>query len=172
MTKAIRYSETGWPEMLHWEEIDVGDPAPGQVRIDRAAAMSKHGSMTLNGDEMLSHAREWIAAWNRRDLAAVLLPFDENASFRSPYAQAVVGSTVLSGKAALETYWTKALQRIAKLEFELLSVVCDVDAQVMVVHYLASLDGPPRRACELFRFERGRKVYAEALYGGGHAAAA
>lgn len=127
--------------------------------------------MTLNRDEMLSHAAEWIAAWNRRDLAAVLSHFDEDASFRGPYAQAVVGSTVLSGRAALEKYWTDALQRISILEFELISAVCDVEAQAMVLHYLARLDGPPRRACELFRFERGRKVYAEALYGGVHAGA-
>lgn len=46
-----------------------------------------------------------------------------------------------------------------------LSAVCDVEAQTVVVHYLAALDGPARRACEFFRFEDGRKVYAEALYG-------
>jgi ketosteroid isomerase-like protein len=122
--------------------------------------------MPLDRSEILRHATDWIAAWNRRDVAAVLAAFAEDASFRSPYAESVVGSTLVSGKAEMETYWTSALRRIASLDFELLSAVCDVDAQTMVVHYLARLDGPPRRACELFRFEGDRKVYAEALYGG------
>ena len=37
MTKAIRIHETGGPEVLRWEEITVGDPAPGQVRLQQTA---------------------------------------------------------------------------------------------------------------------------------------
>jgi NADPH2:quinone reductase len=38
MTHAIRIHEIGGPEVLNWEEVDVGDPGPGQVRIRQAAA--------------------------------------------------------------------------------------------------------------------------------------
>ena len=38
MTHAIRIHEAGGPEVLKWEEVDVGDPGPGQVKIRQEAA--------------------------------------------------------------------------------------------------------------------------------------
>ena len=38
MTHAIRIHEAGGPEALKWEEVEVGDPGPGQVRLRQAAA--------------------------------------------------------------------------------------------------------------------------------------
>jgi NADPH2:quinone reductase len=37
MTKAIRIHAPGGPEALSWEEVDVGDPGPGQVRLRHTA---------------------------------------------------------------------------------------------------------------------------------------
>jgi NADPH2:quinone reductase len=37
MTRAIRIHKTGGPEVLQWEEISVGDPGPGQVRLQQTA---------------------------------------------------------------------------------------------------------------------------------------
>jgi NADPH2:quinone reductase len=37
MSKAIRIHETGGPEVLTWEDVDVGQPGPGQVRLRQAA---------------------------------------------------------------------------------------------------------------------------------------
>jgi NADPH2:quinone reductase len=37
MTKAIRIHQTGGPEVLQWEEISVGTPGPGQVRLQQTA---------------------------------------------------------------------------------------------------------------------------------------
>ena len=41
MSHAIRIHETGGPEVLNWEEVTVGDPGPGQVRL-------RHGAVGLN----------------------------------------------------------------------------------------------------------------------------
>ena len=38
MAHAIRVHETGGPEVLKWEEVEVGDPGPGQVRLRQEAA--------------------------------------------------------------------------------------------------------------------------------------
>lgn len=38
MTHAIRIHEAGGPEVLRWEEVEVGDPGPGQVKIHQEAA--------------------------------------------------------------------------------------------------------------------------------------
>ncbi|UCH38561.1 MAG: quinone oxidoreductase [Gammaproteobacteria bacterium] len=37
MTRAIRIHQTGGPEVLQWEEVEVGDPGPGQVRLQQKA---------------------------------------------------------------------------------------------------------------------------------------
>ena len=37
MAKAVRFHETGGPEVLRLEEVAVGDPGPGEVRIRHAA---------------------------------------------------------------------------------------------------------------------------------------
>ncbi|MCP4877088.1 MAG: quinone oxidoreductase [Gammaproteobacteria bacterium] len=37
MSKAIRIHQTGGPEVLTWEDIKVGDPGPGQVRLRQSA---------------------------------------------------------------------------------------------------------------------------------------
>jgi NADPH2:quinone reductase len=41
MPKAIRFHKTGGPEVLVWEDVEVGDPGPGQVRI-------RHHAIGLN----------------------------------------------------------------------------------------------------------------------------
>ena len=38
MPYAIRVHETAGPEVLKWEEVDVGEPGPGQVRLRQQAA--------------------------------------------------------------------------------------------------------------------------------------
>ncbi|NYZ13095.1 quinone oxidoreductase [Azospirillum sp. RWY-5-1] len=37
MVHAIRIHETGGPEVLRWEEVEVGEPGPGQVRLRHTA---------------------------------------------------------------------------------------------------------------------------------------
>jgi NADPH2:quinone reductase len=38
MTHAIRIQATGGPEVLQWEEVDVADPGPGEIRLRQEAA--------------------------------------------------------------------------------------------------------------------------------------
>jgi NADPH2:quinone reductase len=37
MTHAIRVHDYGGPDVLRWEEVEIGDPGPGQVRIRQTA---------------------------------------------------------------------------------------------------------------------------------------
>ncbi len=41
MTKAIQIHETGGPEVLRWEDVEVGSPGPGQIRV-------RHNAVGLN----------------------------------------------------------------------------------------------------------------------------
>ena len=33
MTKAIRFHQTGGPDVLSWDDVDVADPGPGEIRV-------------------------------------------------------------------------------------------------------------------------------------------
>lgn len=37
MAKAVRFYETGGPEVLRYEDVEIGDPGPGQVRLRHVA---------------------------------------------------------------------------------------------------------------------------------------
>ena len=37
MTKAFRFRETGGPEVLRWEDVEIGEPGPGQLRLRHKA---------------------------------------------------------------------------------------------------------------------------------------
>ena len=37
MVHGIRVHQAGGPEVLSWEEVEVGDPGPGQVRLRQHA---------------------------------------------------------------------------------------------------------------------------------------
>ena len=37
MSKAIRIHQCGGPEVLRWEEVEVGEPGPGQLRVHQTA---------------------------------------------------------------------------------------------------------------------------------------
>jgi len=58
MTHAIRIHKPGGPEVLQWEEISVGDPGPGQIRL-------RHSAVGLN----------FIDVYHRTGLYPTPLPF-------------------------------------------------------------------------------------------------
>jgi catechol 2,3-dioxygenase-like lactoylglutathione lyase family enzyme/ketosteroid isomerase-like protein len=127
-----------------------GDGIPAEVALSQTA--------------MIESAQAWIAAWNRRDVEAVLSGFHPQARFRSPVAVKTTGSAEIVGIDALRDYWMRALDGIETLQFTLLEVICDEAGQSMAVVYLAEMNGDITRACELFRFIDGRKISGEALY--------
>jgi len=111
-------------------------------------------------------AETWIAAWNRRDIDAVLAHFAEEAQFVSPVARNFVGRTVLRNKKELEDYWRGALDRISILEFALDHATWDERRRELNVVYEANLNGERKRACEIMQFDAtGRQIRGEAFYG-------
>lgn len=112
------------------------------------------------------HAAEWVAAWNRRDLDAVLKHYVEDCRFVSPKAVLLMGQAVIVGKEALRAYWQHALARVPDLRFTLDRALWDPQRRELVVVYEAELNGRKSRACELMTFDAaGRQLAGEALYG-------
>ena len=64
-------------------------------------------------------ARRYYAAWNARDVDAILALYAEDIEFSSPYITALGFSMdgVIHGKALLRTYFEKALERAPQLTF-------------------------------------------------------
>lgn len=60
-------------------------------------------------------AQEWIAAWNKHDLDAILEHYSADVIFTSPFVVAVTGREdgTVQGKKELRAYWEKV--RVALL---------------------------------------------------------
>ena len=89
----------------------------------------------VSAPEAAGFADEWCAAWNRRDVEAVLAHFHDDVVFTSPYAaEFVPGSAgVVRGKAALREYWCAALAAVPDLHFDVIDVYRGVS--VLVINY-------------------------------------
>lgn len=122
--------------------------------------------MQLTYESMMTFAEDWIAAWNRRDIDAVLAHFVEHVEFVTPVASGFVGRPVLRNKTELGDYWRAALERISTLEFKLDHATWDERRRELLVIYEANLNGERKRACEIMQFDAsGRQIRGEALYG-------
>ena len=114
----------------------------------------------MNSSEAAQFAREWIAAWNARDVERVLSHYTDDFEMSSPLIISLIGETsgTLRGKAAVRAYWQTALQRHPDLHFELLEVFAGVSSLV-ILH--KAVQG--RRVAEmLFLNENGRVFKAVA----------
>ncbi|MCV7227455.1 nuclear transport factor 2 family protein [Mycolicibacterium komossense] len=82
-----------------------------------------------------SFANDWVQAWNRHDVEAVLQHFHDDVEFTSPVAAQVLPETggVVRGKEALRTYWTTALALVPALRFEVVGVYAG--QSVLVINY-------------------------------------
>lgn len=105
-------------------------------------------------------AADWVAAWNRHDVAAVLAHYADDFEMRSPYIVQLAGepSGVLRGKEAVGAYWTAALARLPELRFELLTVLTGVDSITLYYRGIRGL------AAEVFFFNAEGKVRQAAAH--------
>jgi ketosteroid isomerase-like protein len=109
-------------------------------------------------------AREWIAAWNDHDLAAILAHYAEDVVLHSPRIAAVLGTAQPSvrGKDALRDYWVRALETAPELKFEFKSVL--VGSNALTILYR---NHRQQEVAETLRFEEGSDLVSEgfATYG-------
>ncbi|MDR3418908.1 MAG: glutathione S-transferase N-terminal domain-containing protein [Nevskia sp.] len=121
----------------------------------------------ISAEDALRLARRWVAAWNARDLDAVLAMFAaEGAAFVSPKAESILGHARVEGQDGLRRYWSAALERIPRIEFRLEAADWDPATSTVLVVYDADLDGRRSRAAERWVLDHaGRIRYGEAYYG-------
>jgi ketosteroid isomerase-like protein len=120
----------------------------------------------MTGEQARAFADEWAAAWNELAVERVLAHFDENVSFTSPTALAVVGVPTVRGKQALREYWNKAVARIGSLRFTVDRMLWDAGARELAIIYDSEIDGRKRRVSENLTFGAdGLVVSAEVFHG-------
>jgi hypothetical protein len=102
-------------------------------------------------------AKEWIAAWNSRDLARILQHYEDDFEMSSPIITALLGepSGKLRGKVAVGAYWAKALEKAPDpIGLELITTLFGVDS--LTIYYKSH-----RGLCaEVLHFGPGGRVRA------------
>jgi hypothetical protein len=106
-------------------------------------------------------ARRWIAAWNARDLEAVLAMFTDGVVFTSPLALRLQPEShgVVRGKEALRQYWQTALDRAPDLRFELTGICAGVDSLLIGFRNQEGID-----RVEILRFRDGLVTEGHGTY--------
>ncbi|MDO9296347.1 nuclear transport factor 2 family protein [Bradyrhizobium sp.] len=105
--------------------------------------------------DLTALGRDWIAAWNSRDLERVLALYADECEMTSDKIQALGfdSSGTLRGKAKLREYWGKALRLVPNLQFDLIDLFVSPDS--VVVSY-ANERGA--KICEYLRIDAERRI--------------
>jgi ketosteroid isomerase-like protein len=105
--------------------------------------------------QLAALGREWIAAWNSRDLERVLKLYAEDSEMTSDKIQALgFDSTgTLEGKAKIRIYWAKALTLLPDLHFTLIDTYVSPDS---IVVFYANERGA--KICEYLRLDAAGKI--------------
>lgn len=112
-------------------------------------------------------AREWVAAWNRSDVEAVLAHHTDDVVFVSPLAATVTGDPEIYGKSALRAYWTRALRsRSSPLQFALESFAWDDKRRTLLIVYVSTEADRNVRKCELMHFRADGLIYRGEAFAG------
>jgi hypothetical protein len=101
-------------------------------------------------------ADQWIDAWNRQDLDALLTTYADEVELRSPFSKVYASGGVVRGKAALRSYWGEVMRRIPDLRLERIAVYSG--HMTLALHYR---DSSGRNCIETVLFDEHDRVVME-----------
>ncbi len=106
-------------------------------------------------------AREWVKAWNDRNLDEVLSHYTDDFEMSTPFIASMYGepSGTLRGRENVAKYWTAALAKLPDLHFELRDVLVGVNS--VVIYYKSVMN---KSAAEVFTFDESGKVCKAAAH--------
>ena len=105
--------------------------------------------------DFVSHAQEWIAAWNAHDLERILVQYSEDVELTSPFVSRLMGRNEgsIRGKAALRDYFTRGLKAYPDLRFDFLRLYQGVQSCVLEYRSIHGL-----LTAELMEFDEKGKI--------------
>ena len=100
-------------------------------------------------------AQEWVDSWNSHNLDRIMSHYAEDFEMTSPFIATVMQepSGTLKGKENVRAYWSKALERLPDLHFEMIEVLVSVDSITLYYHAVLG-----KRAAEALFFDDHHKV--------------
>jgi ketosteroid isomerase-like protein len=120
----------------------------------------------LSTKENIRTAREWLRAFNERDLEALVGLYSDDAFHLSPKLRErrpETGGRIV-GKAALEAWWSDSFKRLPGLRYEETALIAD-DGRV-VMEYVRHVPGEAPLACaEVLEMRLGRIVSSRVYHG-------
>lgn len=111
-------------------------------------------------------AREWLRAFNARDLDALLALYAENAVHLSPKLrerQPETGGKVI-GRPALRAWWADSFARLPGLRYDVVSLTADKER--VWFEYRRVLPGQPDLMVAELLIVRGEKIVESRVYHG------
>ena len=95
-------------------------------------------------------ARDWIDAWNSRDLERILKHYSDEIDFASPFVPRLLGGTSeqVRGMVALREYFARALKAYPELRFDLRGIYLGVRSVVLEYQSVSN-----RAAAEMMEFD-------------------
>lgn len=100
-------------------------------------------------------AEEWVKSWNSHDLDNILSHYSEEIEITTPMIKLAGGieSGSLKGKKNVRDYWSRALERIPDLRFELYEVTSGINS--VALFYKSVMN---KKAIEVMFFDEYGKV--------------
>lgn len=111
-------------------------------------------------------AEAWHAAFEARDLDALLALYADDATHTSPKIRTLHPETggKLAGKAAMREWWADAFRRLPSLRYITTSITADPDR--VLLEYLRRVDGEPDMPiAEVFDVRGGLIVASRVFHG-------
>lgn len=111
-------------------------------------------------------AEAWLAAFEARDLDALLALYSDDATHTSPKIRERHPETggELRGKAAMRAWWQEAFDRLPSLRYIASQITAGSDS--VVLEYIRRLDGvPDLRISESFDVSDGRIIRSRVFHG-------
>jgi predicted ester cyclase len=100
-------------------------------------------------------ARDWIDAWNSRDLERILSHYDDEVLLTSPVALKLLrGDGTVRGKAGLREYFSRGLEAFPNLHFDLIDVLWGTET--IVIYYFNQVRG--NKTAEVMLLDSAGKV--------------
>ncbi|MBB34838.1 MAG: hypothetical protein CME88_01515 [Hirschia sp.] len=109
----------------------------------------------LTRDDAENFSRRWAQAWNDRDLDMILTFYSEDVVFHSPRIMDVLDSDTpyLTGKSALNNYWSLALDDAREIFFEIDDIFISSDGLTLTYANHRS-----QQVAETFIFDEDGKI--------------
>ena len=88
----------------------------------------------ISQDNAQELADKWIESWNSHNIDNIISQYSDDVIFTSPFVAKLLGdeSGTISGKKALKSLFTKALEEYPDLKFELHDVLIGVNSLTLL----------------------------------------